>query len=58
MDMKYKREVRSAIKFLRDTGRKVLQQREIDEKKGLPLPTDVISYVIAARSKYDYYHKV
>ena len=56
MDVEYKREVRNAVKFLRETGRKVLEQREIDGKKGLPLPTDVISFVIAARSKYDYFH--
>ena len=42
--------MRDAIIFLRETGAKVIAQREKDMAKGLPVPTDVLSFVIDTKS--------
>ena len=48
--MKFKQEVRDSLKLLRETGAKVIEQREKDVAKGIPVPNDVISFVIDAKS--------
>ena len=49
MDRKFKKEVQEACKFLRETGRKCLNERMAAMAWGDEVPEDILTYVVRTK---------
>ncbi len=51
MDRQFKKEVQDACKFLRETGKRCVDERMAAIMRGEDVPDDILTYVVKTKSK-------